>query len=421
MLFKSVKLDRKEEAIIREIREMYKALKIHLSTPARWTGILRRDTFARAIRGSNSIEGYVVSVEDAVAAIEGEQPLTANPISWDATTGYRNAMTYVLQLAKDPNFKMSEGFLRSLHYMIIHYDLPKHPGNWRPGDIWVRDEEKGENVYEAPPREDVPTLISELMEYLSGTEDEDHILVKAAMAHLNLVMIHPFSDGNGRVARCLQSLVVAMKSGIGDPNFSSIEEYLGSGKNTRAYYDVLAAVGKGSWNPGNDSRPWIRFNLLAHYRQAATLLRRTRLIAKVWAYLEERIKKSALPERAIYALGDAAMGYHVRPARYRVNAEISDVLASRDLRDMVNAGYLVPQGERRGRIYLASGTLTEAVAKIRSEEPTQIPDPFASPISERGTTPRSEADKKSEERLQPEIQQKEIREIIKGIGDINKK
>ena len=417
MLFKSIKLDRKELGVIREIKEMYKQLKIHLSTPARWTGTLRRDTFARAIRGSNSIEGYVVSVEDAVAAIEGEQPLNANPISWEATTGYRNAMTYVLQLAKDPDFKMTEGFLRSLHFMILYYDLNKHPGNWRPGPVWVRDEEKGENVYESPSRELVQSLISELMQYLSGPEDEDHILVKAAMAHLNLVMIHPFSDGNGRIARCLQSLVVAMKSGIGDPNFSSIEEYLGSGGNTRTYYDVLAEVGQGSWHPNNDTRVWIRFNLTAHYRQAATLLRRTRLIAKVWAYLEGQIKEYGLPDRAIHALGDAAMGYHVRPARYRHNAEISDVLASRDLRQLVNSGFLVPQGERRGRVYIASPKLKDAALKIREEEPTQIPDPFATPISEGRAEERIRGvDKKPEERMQKEKQKERLDELIAKVG-----
>lgn len=57
--------------------------------------------------------------------------------------------------------------------------------------------------------------------------------IQAGMAHLNLVMIHPFRDGNGRMARCLQSLVLA-RGGILDPVFISIEEYLG--RNTQRYY-----------------------------------------------------------------------------------------------------------------------------------------------------------------------------------------
>jgi len=85
------------------------------------------------------------------------------------------------------------------------------------------------------------------------------------MAHLNLVMIHPFRDGNGRMARCLQSLVLA-RGGVLSPMFMSIEEYLG--RNTHNYYNVLAQVGGGSWQPERDTRPWIRFILTAHLRQA---------------------------------------------------------------------------------------------------------------------------------------------------------
>jgi len=64
--------------------------------------------------------------------------------------------------------------------------------------------------------------------------------------------------------------------GVCDPTFSSIEEYLG--RNTQDYYKVLAEVGQGKWNPQNGTRPWIRLNLIAHYRQAGTALRRARMI-----------------------------------------------------------------------------------------------------------------------------------------------
>jgi len=163
--------------------------------------------------------------------------------------------------------------------------------------------------------------------------------------------------------------------GINDPTFSSIEEYLG--RNTLDYYNVLATVGQGSWNPQNDTRPWIRFNLTAHYRQAATVLRRMRMIEKLWNALELEIKKSGLQERVIYALSDAAMGYFVRSSNYRHSAEISNVVASRDLKALVDGGMLIPSGERRGRIYRASDHLRDLAIKIRGEEPSRIPDPFA--------------------------------------------
>jgi Fic family protein len=372
MIFKSMELRKEELEVIAAIAKMHKSLKYSLSTPSRWEGVLRRNAFARAIRGSNSIEGYLVTAEDAIAAAEGDEPLEAGEETWHAVTGYRNAMTYVLQLSKDSSFAFNDGFLRSLHFMMLSYDLTKHPGNWRPGPIYVRDESKGENVYEGPPADIVAKLVAELVEYLNGPRDSEHI-VKAAMAHLNLTMIHPFSDGNGRMARCLQTLVLAIK-GIVDPTFCSIEEYLG--KNTQDYYDILAEVGRGKWNPQRDTRVWIRFNLTAHYRQAGTVLRRSVIIKKLWDELEREVARNNLPDRVIGAVADAAMGFRVRSATYRHFAEVSKVVASRDLRAAVEAGLLVPTGERRGRIYRASEEIRAIAVKIHGSEPKGIPDPF---------------------------------------------
>lgn len=377
LLFKSPTLGTDENGVIQAIARMHKALRFSLSNPSRWEGILRRNAFARAIQGSNSIEGYVVTKDDAIAAAEGEEPMTAQDETWHAVVGYRNAMTFVLQLAKDSDFVINDGILRSLHYMMLSHDLTKHPGNWRPGPIYVHDEAKGINVYEGPPVESVPKLIAELIAYLKSDRDSSHVLIKGAMAHLNLVMIHPFSDGNGRMARCLQTLMISGK-GVGDPTFCSIEEYLG--KNTQDYYKVLAETGQGKWNPQNETRPWIRFNLTAHYRQAGTALRRARLMEKLWGELELELNKHRLPERAIYALSDAAMGFRIRSSHYRHNADISNVMASRDLRAMVSAGLLAARGERRGRLYIGTDYLRTIANRLRDQEPKEIPDPFASGV-----------------------------------------
>jgi Fic family protein len=372
MLFKNRGLGKEELRVMSAIGSLHKALRYTLSNPSRWSGLLRRNTFARAIRGSNSIEGYLVTAEDAIAAVNGDEPMDAEQDTWLAVTGYRNAMTYVLQLAKDPNFEFSEGYIRSFHFMMLQHDLTKHPGNWRPGPIYVRDEKTDDVVYEGPSAEYVPKFIGELVAYVDQSR-KDEPIIRAAMTHLNLVMIHPFSDGNGRMGRCLQTLILA-SGGIVDPTFSSIEEYLG--RNTQEYYDVLAKVGRGSWNPQNDTGPWIRFNLTAHYRQAATLLRRTRMISKLWDELEREVAKRGLPERIVPALSDAAMGYRVRSSNYRHIAEVSKVVASRDLRAAVEAELLIPHGERKGRVYSASASIIAAAKKIRGEEPGGIPDPF---------------------------------------------
>jgi Fic family protein len=373
MIYRAEKLTQAEKEVIAKIEEARKALKYNLANPRRWRGLLRRNTLARAVRGSNSIEGYNVTAEDAIAAVDGEEPLTADREAWLAVTGYRSAMTFVLQLTKDKNFVYSEGFLRGLHFMMVQHELKKNPGNWRPGTVYVRDEARGEVVYEGPDVEMVPGLIDELIEYLNVGEDCPHPLVKGAMAHLNLVMIHPFSDGNGRMARCLQTLVLG-RDGILEPEFSSIEEYLG--RNTQEYYNVLAKTGEGSWHPRNSARTWIRFNLTAHFRQASTLVMRTKVMDVLWQELELVISRRGLPERLIYAVADGAIGYRVRNSSYRNLAELTDAMASRDLKAAVDAKLLIPTGERRGRVYLGSVELRALVDKLRQEHIKSVPDPF---------------------------------------------
>ncbi len=372
MLFQIPDLGPKELEVLARIEELKRILGYAVSaTPRRWYGVLRRVTFARAIRGSNSIEGYVVSVDDAVAAAEGGEPLEAGAAAWEAVKAYQAAMTYVVQLADDPHFAYSTALLRSLHFMMLQYDLVKRPGRWRPGSIFVRDDERDAVVYEGPGAELVPELMEELIDFLNQSPPDVPGIVKAAMAHLDLVMVHPFSDGNGRMARCLQTLVLA-RTGVLAPPFSSIEEYLGH--NTRAYYDVLAEVGGGNWSPSRDARPWVRFCLTAHYRQAQTLLIRTREIQRLWDLLEVEVERRNLPERTLYALADAAMGLRVRNATYRPIAGVSDQVAGRDLKALAEAGLLVAQGERRGRHYVAG----EPVLRIRAEtrENRRIEDPF---------------------------------------------
>lgn len=373
MIFSTHPLDARELEVLAEIDRHRHNLRYAISEPRRWSGLLRRTTFARAVQGSNSIEGYNVTLDDAVAAVAGEEALDPNQEAWLAVTGYRDAMTFVLQKVDDPYFTLSEEVLKALHFMMTKHDLARNPGRWRSRPIQVIDEKTGDQVYEGPPAESVPGMMGELIASLArGDEASLHVIVQAAMAHLNLVMIHPFSDSNGRMGRCLQTLVLA-KSGVISPTFSSIEEYLG--RNTQAYYDILAEVGQGRWNPGRNAMPWVRFCLTAHYRQVMTLLRRTREIQRIWDELENLIHRLGLPERTLEVLTDAAMGLQVRNNTYRSIAGIAANLASRDLKALVDLGLLVSHGEKRGRYYRGTEKLQEI--RRRAHEPRDpILDPF---------------------------------------------
>jgi Fic family protein len=378
MIFQTPSLRADEQEVLALLAEQREQLRDRVAEPRRWTGTLRRMAFARAVQGSNSVEGYNASLDDVVAAVEGEPTLGTDEETQHALSGYRDAMTYVLQIADDETLDVDEGLLKSLHFMMLKYDLRKNPGRWRPGAVYVREGEGGEIVYEGAAAGDVSGLISELFRDLE--QSEASVVVKAAMAHLNLVMIHPFSDGNGRMARCLQTLVLARDSVLA-PVFASIEEFLG--RNTEAYYSVQADVGAGAWHPERDARPWIRFCLRAHYTQVRTMLRRREEIEALWNACQLAADRKGLPERCASGIMDAAYGLRLRRGSYRSSVEtatgdeISDLTASRDLKAMVDAGLLTAVGERRGRYYLAGEEVTQLRARARTERsPKVADDPF---------------------------------------------
>lgn len=378
MLFEAPKLGGRELEVVEAIDQLAARLRLRLHEPHRWFGSLRREQFARAVQGSNSIEGFEAPVDDAAAIDLGEEPLDADAETWLAIKGYGDAMTYVLQMSTEQELQYSEQLLKSLHFMMTGYDLKSRPGLWRAGSIYVRKEGTGEVAYEGADIDDVPALMKELATSLNGDHGSP-AMVAAGMAHLNLVMVHPFRDGNGRMGRCLQTLVLA-RQGILSPEFCSIEEYLG--RNTQPYYDVLAKVGRGSWRPDGDAMPWVRFTLTAHLRQARTTQRRIRETERLWDDLEKLIANLKLPDRTISVLYDAAMGFRVRNGTYRailgeMEEEITEQAATRDLRLLTGVDLLTAHGAARGRFYTATKQLAAMRAKIVDDRDARDDsDPF---------------------------------------------
>jgi Fic family protein len=378
MLFAPAELDKADHEVLDLIKDLHQRLRPLVAGPRRWSGMLRKVALARAVRGSNSIEGYVVTVDDAFAALDGQEPMTADDLSWHAVRGYRDAMTYMLQIALEDRRNITAETLKGLHFMMQQYDLTRWPGRWRPGEVYVYDEDSRVVVYLAPSADQVPDLVDELIEQINATDPGMPALVRAAMAHLNLVMIHPFKDGNGRMARCLQTLLLACDGTLMTPEFSSIEEYLG--RNQQPYYRVLAKVGGGKWNPAGDTRPWIRFCLTAHYRQALRVEQRAELASRLWIRAEEELAKAGLPERCVQPLTFCLSGRVLRNATYRQLAEgLSHNAAGRDLTELTRAGLLEPRGEKRGRYYLPSEPLRAVADEVGVEMGRRYPvdaDPY---------------------------------------------
>jgi hypothetical protein len=118
----------------------------------------------------------------------------------------------------------------------------------------------------------------------------------------------------------------------------------------------------------------VRFCLTAHYQQAATLMKRNAVVGRVWLEIDKLRAEFGIPQRTELPLMDAAFGYKVRNLRYREAEDISDVVASRDLKRLCEVGLLEPVGEKRGRYYIASARLRQIASAMNDN--TRAANPY---------------------------------------------
>jgi Fic family protein len=376
MLYPTPKLNDKDMRVLREIDAMRHDLRhVMRDAPAKWTEGLRKFLTADAVAASNSIEGFRVSTVDVVDLMEGEHDVDVSEEDRAETVAYQHMMSYIRTLHDVPDFAYSKGFLNALHWMLQghRHTLRKPAGQWRKGPVYVTDaRDPSIAAYTAPDAVEVPGLMTELIDWLNAP-DGTHPLVNAAMAHLHLVSIHPWADGNGRMSRSLQTLIIA-REGVLAPEFSSIEAWLGRPGNTWEYYRQLASRGA-VYRPDQDVSAWVRFNLTAYYEQAQTVRNRMDRSARAWQILVEFADAAGMDERVVSALLDVAMTGRVRRLRYEHAEGLSMQQAQRDLRDLVSAGVLESVGRTRARSYTEGPRFPEA-ALTAARTPVALASPY---------------------------------------------
>jgi Fic family protein len=376
MLYPTPSLGSDDERVLREIDDMRRDLRHTLrDTAAKWTDRLAKFLTADAVAASNSIEGFKVSTVDVLDLAEGEHDVDVSDENRAETLAYQHMMTYIQSLHDAVDFDYSKGLLNALHWMLQgHRHSPRKPaGQWRKGSVYVTDtRDPSIAVYTAPDAGQVPALIGELIDWLN-VRDGAHPLVSAAMAHLNLVSIHPWGDGNGRMSRSLQTLMIA-REGVLAPEFSSIEAWLGRPGNTWEYYRVLARRGA-EFRPDQDVSEWVRFNLTAYHEQAQAVRNRVRRSVQTWQILAEFAQDSGMDERVVTALHDVSLTGRVRRLRYEHGEGLSMQQAQRDLRDLVAAQVLEPVGRTRARYYTEGSRFPEA-ALAAARTPLPVTSPY---------------------------------------------
>ncbi len=344
------------ERRLTELDEQRRYLAQHLGESARpWTGALRRLAAAEATAGSTSIEGYGASVEDTLEILSGRPAAKASEETQRIIAAYGQAMDRVAVLADDPQFEWASQTILDLHFLVCHPQPEAKPGRLRDGSVIVT-RGAGREPYRPPESNSVPGLVKELATWLQAGDSTRHPVVRAAMAHINLVSFHPFRDGNGRVARVVQSLVLA-KEGLLRPEFVSIEQYLA--RHTREYYGILEEVQGSEFDPARDASPWVEFCIEAHFSEATERRRWLNLAYARHDFCEQLAHDEGYPERFVTALDQALLGLSVTNADYRRETAIASPTAVQDLQRLRRDGWLDQQGGGRSIRYSASKKLQD--------------------------------------------------------------
>lgn len=344
-------------ARLEDLDELRRTLGRQSHRPARWMGTLRRLLQASVVEGSTAIEGFHVSTEEALGLLGGEEQAQPGEEDRLAVACYGRAMDHVAAMAGDPAFGWVDRVILDLHFDVCWFQPAAKPGLWREGPVGITGGD-GRLVYQGPDAREVAGLMAETVQWLQEGDLNLHVVVRAAMAHLHVISIHPFSDGNGRVSRIVQSLVLA-REGLLSTEFGSIEEHLG--ENTPAYYAALQEAHGESYAPDRDVTGWVGFCIDAHLAQARRRLKQIETAGARWAALEGLVMRRGWPERIVTALEQSLVGGATRTL-YRREAEVSLATASADFRRLLDAGLVVQLGQGRTTRYHASDDLRAAVA-----------------------------------------------------------
>lgn len=195
--------------------------------------------------------------------------------------------------------------------------------------------------YEAPPSEEVPAMMDDLVAWINEERQTDPVL-KAAVAHLWFVAIHPFDDGNGRLARTLTDMLLAKADGRPLRFYSMSAEIL---REKKSYYDALEKTTTGT----TDITFWIEWFLctmrVAISRSEATV---ARVVRKNLFW--QRNKEVAINERQAKVINMLWDGFEgkLTSSKWAKITKTSQATALRDITDLMEKGILTtaPDGGR---------------------------------------------------------------------------
>lgn len=275
---------------------------------------LRKENQIRTIHHSLAIEGNSLTEEQITAILEKKKVLGPKKQILEV----QNALLVYDQIHKTNPLKESE-FLKT-HKMLMS-QLTESNGRYRKSAVGVFQGTKISHL--APPAKLVPELMTQLFYYLNHAEDS--WLIKACVFHYELEFIHPFEDGNGRMGRLWQQLLLAKESSV----FSMIPVESEVHKNQKQYYKVLQSCDK-----NGESTLFIEFSLEMILKSMENF------------FLEITPKSPTSSERIQMAASHFQKKEFSRKDYLLLHRSISTATASRDLEQAVQLQQLKRIGDK---------------------------------------------------------------------------
>ena len=202
---------------------------------------LRKANRIKTIHSSLAIEGNNLSEGEVMAILDGKNVIAPQKEILEV----RNAIkTYELYPTLNPF--SAEDMLKA--HLTMMSGLVDEAGMFRRRGVGVFDGTTA--VHIAPPAERVKDLMNDLFTWLENSED--HLLIRSCVFHYEFEFIHPFADGNGRIGRFWQSLIL----GKLNPLFEHLPVENMVYANQQAYYDAITQS-----SANGDSQPFIDFML----------------------------------------------------------------------------------------------------------------------------------------------------------------
>lgn len=361
-----------EQRVLAEVRALYDVIRTRQAAAPPWLPTVRRLMAASAARGAVEISGSTVDFDAAIAATRLDALGDIAPAVRHSLTGHVMATSFATSMAGDPDYRYGAQLVKSLHFMLAGQE--PGAGQWRTDTQRMRDPQSDAVLYEAAPADVVPALMARTLGDLNIDGGHNDALIRASVAHLNVLLAAPFAHNNGRIARAVHNLVLARELSPLAIEFVGIDEYLGA--RGADYHGIVRQTAGRRWDPSRDLGPWTRLMLTAHLHQALSVVDRLRDSERLWEVLHVLVAANGLSAKAHHALFDAAIGLGVPVAAGGRRGRRSGADAE-EFKRLVAMGLVASRTSNGVSTFVATGKLHAIRSKVWPDTSSRrLPDPF---------------------------------------------